>query len=53
MGPKEDLVLFDRSKFQETLSNILRQHDASIGINWDVLKDHLYETARIVKDENE
>lgn len=45
----ENKDIYDRSKFQDALELMIYKHDASIGINWDVV-DYYLETYCLKED---
>jgi len=45
--PNTELPLFDRSKFEGALKEMIHEHDAGIGITWDTISYYLNECCRI------
>ena len=41
--------IYDRTKFQDSLVNMIRQHDACLGITWDTIEVYLDEYCLIVE----
>lgn len=44
---------YDRTKFQDALDTMISKHDASIGINWDVIDYYLDEYCMIEDFDND
>jgi len=47
----EEEQLYERTKFQEALETMILKHDATVGINWDVIDYYLETYCR--KDKHE
>ena len=48
VGQMQDIpTIFDRDKFKDALSLMMKNHDPCIGINWEVIEHYLVQHCRI------